>query len=70
MLSIFEQQDITYWKSPDGKIEVTYVAPIDKIIVDSKKLKSDYPQVYDKCQKLSKTKAQLRVKVKGEDDYE
>ena len=70
MLSVFEQQGIANWKSPDGKVEVTYVAPIDKIIVDSKKLKSDYPQVYDKCQKLSKTKAQLRVKVKGEDDYE
>ena len=70
MLSIFEQQGITNWKSPNGKIDVTYVAPVDKIIVDSKKLKSDYPQIYDKCQKLSKTKAQLRIKVKGDEDYE
>ena len=65
MLSVFEQQGIANWKSPDGKVEVTYVAPIDKIIVDSKRLKSDYPQVYDKCQKLSKTKAQLMKTLSG-----
>lgn len=70
MLSIFEKQGIKSWESPTGKIKVTYVAPIDSLRVDSAKLKKDYPQVYSECQKLTHSKAQIRVKVRGEDDDE
>lgn len=70
MLSIFEKQGIKSWESPTGKIKVTYVAPIDSLRVDSAKLKKEYPQVFSECQKISHSKAQIRVKVRGEDDDE
>lgn len=65
----FEQQNIKSWESPNGKIKVTYVLPMDKISVDSVKLKKEYPQVYTKCQKISKQKAYVRVKVKEDDEF-
>lgn len=68
ILLLFEQQGIKSWESPDKKILVTYVAPMDRITVDSSKLKTKFPQVYSECQKVSHTKSQLRVKVRGEDE--
>lgn len=68
ILELFEKQGIKSWESPDNKILVTYVAPIDSIRVDSAKLKNNYPQVFSECQKITHTKAQLRVKLRGEDE--
>lgn len=68
LLKLFEQQGIKSWESRDGKLLVTYVAPSEQLRVDSAKLKTKYPQVFTECQKLSKVKAQIRVKVKGGDD--
>lgn len=68
LLKLFEQQGIKSWESRDGKLLVTYVAPSEQLRVDSAKLKTKYPQVFTDCQKLSKVKAQIRVKVKGGDD--
>lgn len=68
MLAIFEKQGIKSWESPNKKLKVTYVEPIDRISVDSKKLKEKYPQVYSECQSLTKVKAQIRVKVRDEED--
>lgn len=65
MLSLMEKQHILSWESRDGQLKVTYVAPQDRITVDSKKLKTKYPQVYSECQKLSKIKAQIRVTIRG-----
>ena len=65
MLSLMEKQHILSWESRDGQLKVTYVAPQDRITVDSKKLKTEYPQVYSECQKLSKIKAQIRVTIRG-----
>lgn len=70
LLNLFEQQGIKSWESRDGKLLVTYVAPTEQLRVDSTKLKTKYPQVFTECQKLSKVKAQIRVKVRGEDDGE
>lgn len=70
LLKLFEQQGIKSWESRDGKLLVTYVAPAEQLRVDSAKLKTKYPQVFAECQKLSKVKAQIRVKVRGEDDDE
>ena len=67
MLSLMEKQHILSWESRDGQLKVTYVAPQDRITVDSKKLKTEYPQVYSECQKLSKIKAQIRVTIRGGD---
>lgn len=63
-----EEQGIKSWET--SNIKVTYVAPVDRITVDSKKLKDKYPVVYTECQKLSKTKASVRVTLKGEEDGE
>lgn len=68
LLKLFEEQGIKSWESKDGKLLVTYVAPSEQLRVDSTKLKTKYPQVFTECQKLSKVKAQIRVKVRGEDD--
>lgn len=68
LLKLFEEQGIKSWESRDGKLLVTYVAPTEQLRVDSTKLKTKYPQVFTECQKLSKVKAQIRVKVRGEDD--
>lgn len=68
LLKLFEQQGIKSWESPDNKLLVTYVAPIDRISVDSSKLKRKFPEVYNECQKLTHTKAQIRVKVRGDDE--
>ena len=69
MLEVFKEQGIKSWESPNKKIKVTYVEPIDRLSVDSDKLKKEYPQVFANCQKLTKTKASIRVKVRdGEDD--
>lgn len=68
MLNLFEKQGIKSWESPTGKVKVTYVESSERLSVDSAKLKKDYPQVFSECQKLSKVKAQLRVKLRGEDE--
>lgn len=70
LLKLFEQQGIKSWESPNKKILVTYVAPIDKITVDSKKLKEKFAPIYIECQKITHTKAQLRVKVRENEEDE
>ena len=70
LLELFEKQVIKSWESPNKKLLVTYVAPIDRIGVDNSKLKKEFPQVFTACQKLTHTKAQLRVKIRGEEDGE
>lgn len=46
-----------------GVIAVTYIAPTTKVIVDADKLKTDYPEIYDQCQKTSNVKESVRIKV-------
>lgn len=46
-------------------ISITYVAPTTKNTVDTKKLKEEYTDIYNKCLKTSDVKASLRIKVKG-----
>ena len=68
ILELFEQQSIKSWESPDRKLLVTYVAPMDRLGVDTAKLKTKFPQVFTECQKVTHIKAQLRVKLRGEDE--
>lgn len=49
---------------------LTYVAPQEKVVVDSKKLKDNYPEVYKECLKLSQVKPQVRIKIMGDDEDE
>lgn len=58
----FEEQGIKSWETE--KLRVTYVAPVERISVDSKKLKQKYANAYIDCQKLTKVKASVRVAVK------
>lgn len=67
MLQLFEKQGIESWESPSGKIKVSYVRASEKTIVDSAKLKKDYPKIFSDYQKLSKTKSHIRVKVEEEE---
>lgn len=70
MLSFFEQQNIKSWESPSGLVKVSYIEPSDRISVDSTKLKKEYPEVYSKCQKLTKVKSQIRVTIREENEDE
>ena len=62
----FEEQGIKSWET--DKVKVTYVAPIERLSVDSKKLKANYPIIFSECQKITKVKASIRVAIKGEED--
>lgn len=68
LLEIMEQQKVKSFETDN--IKITYVAPVDRITVDSKKLKAQYPQIYSECQKLSKVSASIRVTIKGGDNEE
>ena len=45
-------------------ISITYVAPTTKNTVDSKKLKEEYEEIYNKCLKSSNVKSSVRIKIK------
>lgn len=45
-----------------GQRVISYVAPTTRESVDSKKLKEEYPEVWDKCKKVSKVNASIRIK--------
>lgn len=66
MCELMEKQGVKSWEC-DG-VKVTYVAPIDRLSVDSTKLKKNYPQVYTECQKLTKVKATVRITFRGEEE--
>lgn len=61
LLKLFEEQGILSWETPSGLLKVTYIQPIDKVMVDSRKLKDKYPQIYNECQKITKQKASIRI---------
>ena len=61
-----EQQGIKSWETDN--LKVTYVAPVDRLSVDSKKLKEKYPQIYTECQKMSQIKSSVRITLKGQSD--
>lgn len=61
-----EKQKIYSWESPSGLVKVTYYPDRDDIIVDTPKLKKEYPQVWANCQKIRHTRSFVKVKVKEE----
>lgn len=42
---------------------ITYVAPTTRTTVDSTKLKTAHPDIYEECSKVSEVKASLRIKI-------
>lgn len=69
LLKEFEKQGIMSWESPNGKVKVTYVPKMERVVVDAVRLKRIYPLVYTDCVKTSAVKSQIRIKIKGE-NYE
>lgn len=49
----------------DDRISVTRTKDSSRTTVDSKKLKSEYPEIFEACSKTSVTKGSLRVKLNG-----
>lgn len=47
----------------DGLL-ISYVAPSERITVDSKMLKTAFPEVYDACSKVSEVRSSVRIKVR------
>lgn len=45
-----------------GNRVISYVNGTTKESIDSKKLKEEYPEVWDKCKKVSKVNASIRIK--------
>ena len=67
ILTLFEEQGIKSWESPDGAIKVTYVLPSGRMDVDSEKLRKYFPHIYEQCLKSVKIKSSIRVTVRGEE---
>lgn len=65
LLDIMKKQGIKSWENE--KLKVTYVEEVDKMLVNSKRLKEIYPLVYKDCLKVSKQKASVRITIRGEE---
>lgn len=65
ILSEMEKQGIKSWKTDE--ISVTYVAQQERISTDTAELKRHYPQIFARCQKISKVKAYLRITRKDDE---
>lgn len=50
-------------KLESEEIKISYIAPTDRETFDSKKFRSDNPDLYDEYVKITPVKASLRVKV-------
>lgn len=48
----------------DGKVLITYVAPTTKESLDTKKLKDEHPELYEKYVRQSEAKESLRITIK------
>lgn len=57
---IKQEHEINYKKS---NVKITYTIPTTKETFDSKKFKSDYPELYNKYIKISDIKSSLRLKI-------
>ena len=52
-------------KFENDRICVTYVAPSQRVSIDSATLKKEMPEIAEKYSKTSQVKAQIRIKLKG-----
>lgn len=51
-------------KFENDYLTITYIAPTQRVTVDSKKLKEKYNEIYNECSKISNVKSSIRVKIK------
>lgn len=66
LIAEMERQGIYSYKG--DKVEFSYRAPSDRVSVDSTRLKRELPQVYEQYSKVTKVKASVTIKVKGEEE--
>lgn len=64
LCDLFKEQNIKSWESSSQLLKVTYIAENERVVVDSKKLKANYPLVYGECSKITKAQASVRVTFK------
>lgn len=62
LLSTMEAKNLI--KLETEKLVISYVAPTDRESFDSKKFRSDNPDLYDEYVKISPVKSSIRIKVK------
>ena len=62
LLSAMEAKNLI--KLETDKMVISYVAPTDRESFDSKKFRSDNPDLYDEYVKISPVKSSIRIKVK------
>lgn len=62
LLSEMEAKNLI--KLETDKMVISYVAPTDRESFDSKKFRSDNPDLYDEYVKISPVKSSIRIKVK------
>ena len=49
-------------------LTITYIAPVDRTIVDSKRLRDEKPDLFNEYSKISKVSSSIRIKVKNESE--
>ena len=63
IITLMEKHSVKKWEvSPT--LSFTYVAPVEKETIDSKKLKEEQPEIFKEYSKKSTTKASLRINIK------
>ena len=62
LLEEMQSKDIKKIETDD--VVISYIDEFERETVDSKKLRDEYPDVYDDCIKFSKVKASVRIKIK------
>lgn len=64
MIQTFETLGQEEFISNDGTFKIKYIEPIDKQILDTKKLKEECPEIYEKYLKDSHTNSSVRITTK------
>lgn len=61
-----EMRDKNIKKFDNGEVSITYIAPIVRESIDTKKLKEELPEVAEKYKKVSNVKDSIKINIKGE----
>lgn len=63
LLEAMEEYEVKKIDTED--FTVTYIAPTERISLDSKKVEKEHPEVYRECMRVSDVRSSVRVKLKG-----
>jgi len=62
LLQLMKENGVKKYES--DRMTITYIAPSSSARIDSARLRSEYPNVYEDCVKTSETKEGVRIKIK------